>query len=151
MKKESTNNQYPFDKNLNSIVQEPGMGYSLKNYELIGSARSGILKETLSLLMKKLSFTMHDISNILHISERTLQRYRSEDRLSPDTSERALMLFNLYEKGVDIFGNPDNFTDWLRTPLSAFNNQCPIQLLDTSFGFQMIFDELTRIEHGIFA
>lgn len=94
---------------------------------------------------------MSEISGILHISERTLQRYHAEDRLSPDTSERALMLAKLYERGVAVFNDANNFTDWLRTPLPAFNHQPPIQLLDTSFGFQLIENELGRIEYGVFA
>jgi len=35
--------------------------------------------------------------------------------------------------------------------LPAFNYQPPISLLDTTFGFQLIQDELGKIAHGIFA
>lgn len=151
MEKEKRHTRYSNDEELTSFVKEPGGSYSLQPYDLIGISRSGILKKTLSLLAKRLSFTMNEISRILHISERTLQRYHAEDRLSPDISERALMLAKLYERGVETFHDAANFTDWLRTPLPAFNYQPPIQLLDTSFGFQLIEDELGRIEYGIFA
>lgn len=151
MKKETNYTTYSTDEELVSLVQEPGGSYSLQLNDLIGISRTGILKKTLSLLAKKLSFTMSELSRVLHVSERTLQRYHAEDRLSPDTSERALMLANLYEKGVEVFENAENFTDWLRTPLPAFNDQKPIQLLDTSFGFQLITDELGRIKYGVLA
>lgn len=151
MKKEVQNKSYPTDQELTSIILEPAGSYFFQPNDLISITRLGIFKRTLSLLAEKLSFTMNEISRVLHVSERTLHRYNAEDRLSPDISERALMLANLYERGVEVFKNADNFTDWLRTPLPAFNDQKPIQLLDTSFGFQLILDELGRIEHGVFA
>jgi uncharacterized protein (DUF2384 family) len=33
----------------------------------------------------------------------------------------------------------------------SFNSESPLSLLDTSAGFNMVFTELGRIEHGIFA
>ncbi len=151
MKKEAQNKSYSTDQELTSIILEPAGSYFFQPNDLISITRHGIFKRNLSLLAEKLSFTMNEISRVLHVSERTLQRYKDEDRLSSDISERTLMLTNLYERGVEVFENADNFTDWLRTPLPAFNNQKPIQLLDTSFGFQLILDELGRIEHGVFA
>lgn len=150
MKKEAQNKSYYTDQELTSVILEPAGSYFFQPNDLISITRQGIFKRNLSLLAEKLSFTMNEISRVLHVSERTLQRYHAEDRLSPDISERTLMLANLYERGVEVFENADNFTDWLRTPLPAFNNQKPIQLLDTSFGFQLILDELGRIEHGVF-
>ncbi|TAN13624.1 MAG: DUF2384 domain-containing protein [Chitinophagaceae bacterium] len=151
MKKEAQNKSYSTDQELTSIILEPAGSYFFQPNDLISITRHGIFKRNLSLLAEKLSFTMNEISRVLHVSERTLQRYKDEDRLSSDISERTLMLTNLYERGVEVFENADNFTDWLRTPLPAFNNQKPIQLLDTSFGFQLILDELGRIEYGVFA
>lgn len=151
MKKEDKNYTSTEDEDLNFILSEPAGAYARSFFDLIDISRKGIRKKTLSLLAQKLSFTMHEISRILHVSERTLQRYKSDERLSSDSSEKVLMLANIYERGLDVFGSMENFTDWLRTPLSAFNGQKPIELLDTSFGFQLIQDELVRIEHGIFA
>jgi putative toxin-antitoxin system antitoxin component (TIGR02293 family) len=134
-----------------SLLQEPAMPYPLQNFELIRLSRKGILKKNILQLAKKLSFTLQEIAGILHISERTLQRYNNEDTLASDTSERALLLAQLYDKGISVFGTADNFNDWLRTPLPAFQQEAPMQYLDTAFGFQLISDELGRIEHGIYA
>lgn len=150
MKKETHYNTEE-ESGLDWILSEPAVPYTLSSFELIGISRRGIFKETLMSLAQKLSFTMHEISKILHLSERTIQRYKSKDRLSSDSSERVLLLAGLYERGLDIFGSAQNFTDWLRTPLSAFDGQQPISLLDTSFGFRVVEDELVRIEHGVFA
>lgn len=134
-----------------SLVEEPSKAYSLQDFTLIRLSREGVLKKTLLLLAEKLALTMQEISPILHISERTLQRYKNEDVLTPDISERALLLVQLYRNGISVFGTAENFNDWLRTPLPALKRQAPIEYLDTAFGFQLISDELGRIQHGIFS
>lgn len=134
-----------------SLLKEPAQAYALQSFDLIRLARNGVLKKTLLQLADKLSFTLHELSKILHISERTLQRYGNEDKLATDTSERALLLAQLYSRGITLFETSENFNDWLRTPLPAFQQQAPIQFLDTAFGFQLVMDEIGRIEHGVFA
>src|SRR5699024_8167738 len=98
-----------------------------------------------------LAITLQELAKILHISERTLQRYKDKDTLSETSSERALMLAQLLQRGIEVRGSAENFQDWLRTPLPAFQQDPPLQYLDTSFGFQLVSDELGRIGHGVFA
>lgn len=133
------------------LVEEPGAVYYPQGFELINLSRAGILKKYLLELAAKFSLTMQELSRILHISERTLQRYHKEDKLATDASERALLLAQLFNKGISVFGSSQNFNDWLRTPLPAFQQQAPITFLDTAFGFALISDELGRIEYGVFA
>ncbi len=133
------------------FVAETSPTYGLLNFDLISLSRQGILKKYLLQLSKKLSFTMHELAKVLHISERTLQRYHPDDALSSEASERAILLAQLYHKGISVFETADNFNDWLRTPLPAFEQEAPIYFLDTSFGFQLVLEELGRIEHGVFA
>lgn len=124
-----------------------GRGY----FDFIQLSRDGIIKKALMNLSQQLSFSLSEIARILHISERTLQRYGDDEKLSADTSERAILLSQLYQHGTQVFGDLENFKEWMRTPLPAFNYQPPISLLDTTFGFQLIQDELGKIAHGIFA
>lgn len=149
MKKSADYTQEPKMQPL--LVKEPGGAYYPQSFDLIRLSRKGILKKYLLELAEKLSFSMNELAGILHVSERTLQRYHQEDTLASDTSERALLLAQLYRKGIDVFGSSENFNDWLRTPLPAFQQQAPLDFLDTAFGFQLISDELGRIEHGVFA
>jgi putative toxin-antitoxin system antitoxin component (TIGR02293 family) len=124
-----------------------GRGY----FDFIQLSRDGIIKKALMNLSQQLSFSLAEVARILHISERTLQRYGDDEKLSADTSERAILLSQLYQHGTQVFGDLENFKEWMRTPLPAFNYQPPISLLDTTFGFQLIQDELGKIAHGIFA
>lgn len=133
------------------LVEEPAGVYSIQNFDFIHLSREGIIKKFLLDLADKLSFTMQELASILHISERTLQRYSNNEKMSSDTSERALLLAQLYRRGINVLGSANNFKDWLKTPLPAFKQQTPLSFLDTAFGFSLISDELGRIEHGIFA
>ncbi len=143
----STSSSHPV-----SLVEEP-LAVSLPGnyFDYIRQSRHGVLKKTLIQIAEKLAFSLQELGGILHISERTLQRYRDEDTLATDASEKAVMLTQLYKRGSAVFGSAANFNDWMRTPLPAFRNEAPVRLLDTSFGFQLIFDELGRIEYGVFA
>jgi putative toxin-antitoxin system antitoxin component (TIGR02293 family) len=134
---------------IQSLIEEPDNVYPLQDFNLIRLSRQGVSKKTLLLFIEQFSLSM-EVFRILRIPERTLQWHKAEDVLAPDISERVLLLVQLYKKGVLVFDTPKNFNDWLHTPLLAFNRQAPIEYLDTIFGFQVISDELSRIQHGIF-
>lgn len=142
---------YNTDAVTSLVASEPMALYFQHPLDLIRISRKGVVKKALLQLANKLSMTMKELAAIIHISERTLQRYDDKDILAPDITERALLLSGLYQEGIKVFGNPDSFNDWLRTPLPAFEQKPPIEYLDTSFGFGLIMDELGRISHGIFA
>jgi putative toxin-antitoxin system antitoxin component (TIGR02293 family) len=136
----------------NQILSEPvSLYYSGNLSSLIEKARLGISKSFLLALSAKLSFSLSELSSIFHISERTLQRYSSKEKLSVEISEKALLLEELYKKGVEVFDTKEDFNQYLRTPNHALGPKAPISFLDTTFGLQFIYDELGRIEHGVFA
>lgn len=118
---------------------------------LIDKSRVGLSMSQINHLAKRYDMSLKELASILHLSERTLQRYAPSDMLSPESSERALRLQRLYERGAVVFGTLDNFTSWMNSQVLIFKNETPISFLDTIFGFELLEDELGRIEHGIFA
>lgn len=131
-----------------------GIGKSLKlsnDFDIIRLARTGFPKRVLLSLAQKISLTQQELSNILHISERTLQRYDDDATIKTEYAEKAVELARLYTRGQEVFGSMDKFKTWAKTPSLVFNGETPVSLLDTSAGFDMVFRELGRIEHGIFA
>lgn len=91
-------------------------------------------------------------SNFLDINIRTLQRYRKEKNhvFKQIQSEKIFELAEVISLGNEVFDSPDNFTLWLETPSIALGDNKPIDLLDTSYGKDIVISELNRIEHGIF-
>ncbi len=120
-------------------------------YDFIELSRNGINKRNLLFLAKKIGFDLKELVVILHISERTLQRYAPSKTLSPDVSERVIQLARLYCKGEEVFGDLEQFKKWMQYPSLALGMKQPKELLDTTFGFQLLNEELTKIEYGIFS
>lgn len=88
-------------------------------------------------------------TQFLGLSLKTLQRYVQESKpLSPREGEAVLKLEALYKKGVEIFGNRDEFNSWLKEPEYGLGWQVPLDLLSTSTGIDMVMEELIRIEFG---
>ncbi|MFI5135141.1 MAG: antitoxin Xre/MbcA/ParS toxin-binding domain-containing protein [Chitinophagales bacterium] len=119
---------------------------------LISTAREGILYSKFASLLQKSPFSLSDWTRFLHLSERTMQRLKSEKRaFDPVSSEKILELTMLYKLGNEIFGTKEKFTSWLNRKNAALGNVTPKELLDSSFGVDLVKDELHRIEHGVLA
>jgi putative toxin-antitoxin system antitoxin component (TIGR02293 family) len=120
------------------------------DFDLVKLARQGFPKKALLALAKKISLSIQELANILHISERTLQRYEDDVIIKTEYAEKAVELARLYTRGEEVFGSMDKFKLWMKAPSLIFNGEAPVTFLDTSAGFDMVFNELGRIEHGIF-
>lgn len=160
MSKDTSNNQlnepmmaYAAQPNLFATVlgMASGQFNFMGSHELLTISRQGLPKRGLMALAKKISLTIQEFSNIMHISERTLQRYDDDAIIKTEYAEKAVELARLYTRGEEVFGSLDKFKTWMKTPLLVFNGEAPVSLLDTSVGFDIVFKELGRIEHGIFA
>ena len=118
---------------------------------LINTAREGIPFTQFQNIAQSSPFTMTEWSNYLHVSERTMQRYKKEKRTF-DTlqSEKILHITLLYNTGTELFGSDEKFNKWLNTDNLVLHCK-PKDLLDSTFGIGMLRDELARIEHGILA
>ena len=119
--------------------------------DFIGMIRTGIPKQAMSFLMTNTAMSMLELAAIIHTSDRTLRRYKPEDKLSQEQSERMIEVAKLYSKGEAVFGSLPQFRQWMDTNLLPMGNKKPKEYLDTSMGINMLMDELGRIEHGIFA
>jgi len=114
--------------------------------------RGGIEFDKFQSMVSKYPFSMEEWSSFLHLSERTLQRYKKEDKnFDALQSEKILQISLLYQRGVEVFGEKENFDLWLDFPNIALGNIKPKELLDNAFGIALLEEELTRIEHGILA
>lgn len=91
------------------------------------------------------------LSAILHISVRTLQRYQPDQVLSAPLSERLLHLADVYAKGYEVFEDRTMFQRWMQEPIPALGYTVPLSLLPSLYGMDAIMEELGRIEHGILA
>jgi putative toxin-antitoxin system antitoxin component (TIGR02293 family) len=140
-------NQNVVNESIASYILAP----SSNTTNLINYARQGISMSFLLNLSEKLSLSLQEVGNILHVSLRTLQRYAPTKTLDTDASAKVLNLEALHRHGIEVFGDEGSFNNWLRSKVPSLGNQTPLSYLDTPFGFQLVDQTLGRIEHGIFA
>lgn len=121
-------------------------------FKLINATREGVDFEVLNEFSVTYPLNSTDWSRILNMSERTIQRYRRENKKFDSIhTERLLMIILLFKKGTEVFGSTENFLAWINSKSIALGGVKPINLLDNSFGINMVKDELIKIEHGILA
>lgn len=97
-------------------------------------------------------FNLVEWSGFLHLSERTMLRYKQEEKTFDSLqSEKIIEIAILQKKGTEVFGSTEKFNLWLHTENLALGKNIPKDLLDNTFGINLLKDELTRIEYGILA
>lgn len=121
------------------------------SFDLLQLARKGISKKSITQLAKQITLTLEEISAVLHISERTLQRYTPNTLVKTEHADRVIELARLYERGISVLGSTEAFNIWMRQPNRALNDEIPLQLLDTSIGFELVLQVLGRLDYGVFS
>jgi len=116
---------------------------------LISRSREGIKFSIFNKLVNGRPFTMKDWANYLHLSETTLQRYKKENIVfEPFKSEKIIQITLLQKKGGKAFGDKEKFNQWMETTIAALGGVKPKELIDSSYGVDLVNDELGRIEYG---
>ena len=80
-----------------------------------------------------------DLEHVSSVACRRSQVYGKE------TSERIYELAKLYSLGYEVFDSEENFKQWLISPSKSLGGREPFELLDSSFGFQVVQNEIVRI------
>lgn len=119
--------------------------------QVIELVRKGIPRSAFDVFSNKSSLSRSRISSIIHISDRSIQRRKKDQRLSVNSSEKLVELARLFALGEEVFENLDLFKKWIEAPSIALGGYKPIDMLDTSLGFDMVRAELLRIEHGVYS
>jgi putative toxin-antitoxin system antitoxin component (TIGR02293 family) len=137
---------YPTDDtSVSYIVSESAAAYGLINF-----IRGGLPFQFFLGLGERLPFSIREWARILHLSERSLQRYQKDQKaFDALQSERIIEITMLSNYGKSIFGSDRRWMQWLALPNLAMGGLAPQSLLDSSIGIQLIRDELGRLEHGI--
>ncbi|MCW9708829.1 MbcA/ParS/Xre antitoxin family protein [Fodinibius salsisoli] len=65
--------------------------------------------------------------------------------------EHQQQIGHLFNRGYEVFGSPENFNRWLKSPILALGKTTPLSHLDTEDGVQAVLDVLARIEHGVYS
>ncbi|GAA0876300.1 hypothetical protein GCM10009118_27100 [Wandonia haliotis] len=120
-------------------------GYKL---ELIDRIRNGVKKTDWKYLISYLGATEKEFANILPASISSMQK---KSVYGKETSERIYELARLFGLGYEVFDTKEDFKNWLMTPSRALGSKKPFDLLDSSFGFEMVENEIVRIQYNVYS
>ena len=100
----------------------------------------------------KAPFTQAEWASMLHVSERTLQRYaKNNSSFAYINAERALQIAHVVAEGKKTFGKVEMFYNWLKRKPNMLEGGLSLASLTTSHGIQMVLTQLGRIQYGILA
>lgn len=132
-------------------AEEPAVPYPAKNPRTLPSLKDFTYNE-FKKIASKAPLTQAEWAAILHISERTLQRYAKDNStFAAINAERALLIEKLIKEGNAVFGSAAQFYSWLKTNPYMLEGNLSFEMLTTTEGIQRVMTQLGRIQHGILA
>lgn len=108
-------------------------------------------KENFIALAKKFKFTEDQSARMMGMSLRTFRKKTLTADLTVLASEMVVRLSELYETGVDTFGDPQLFVVWLNSNSIVFGNIKPALLIESGLGVSLVRDQLINMQYGILA
>lgn len=140
----------PFDRIVGVLGGVSQVGQVVNSdIDLITITRRGLPKSVVYSICEVLAISMDRLSDLLHVSHRTLQRKADDDLLTVASTEQIFEIADVVSKGIEVFDTLDNFRSWLHSTPYIFNGQKPLDFLDTRFGIQYVKNIIGRIAHGI--
>lgn len=141
-----------YDKIMSVLGGSSNLNESItSDLDLITISRKGLPKSVIVTISGLLGISMEKMSDLIHISHRTIQRKKPSDLLNVYSTEQILEIAEVISRGVEVFNSIDVFTKWLHQEIRYLNYQKPLDYLDTSFGTKMVLDILGRVEHGVYS
>jgi len=117
-------------------IQAALADYSYKKFQKVG---------------EKAPFTLAEWANILHLSERTLQRYAKDNKnFEGIYVDRILQIEKLIDVGLEVFTDADALYTWLKKPKAVLGERITFESLYHSDGIYQILEQLGRIKHGVY-
>ena len=143
------NKKYNEEEEKPMMAEEPRAIYELKkNVPSLKNFTFNDFKK----IADKVDFTQKEWSDILHISERTLQRYAHDNGFfNTGVIDRILQINKVFERGKEVFGSYERFNLWLRDNPYMLEGRLSIHSLASFEGINLVLTQMGRIEHGIFA
>ena len=143
---------YP-DEEVDMMMEDNHLGFKTIPIRPLIEFQKKLKKRVVSHFQYAIGFNQQELSRVLHIDTRTIQRYKKDahSALPIEVSDRVVALASLLVKGLEVFEDKEAFYGWLNDPNEALEYQKPIVLLESTLGINQVMTELGRIEHGIFA
>lgn len=131
------------------VVQEPVVEY--KPYMPVVATINFTWKH-FEKICSQIAFTQKEWAQMLHLSERTLQRYAKDGRpFEGIYVDRILHIDELVQEGLKTFQSADALLQWLKATKTVMGQQFGFDALFYRQGIEALIHQIGRIRHGIVA
>lgn len=129
------------NKDIPSKASEPEVLYAVRQNKITSNYID---------VLKKLSGLKDELlSASLNLNIKTFRSYKLKSMpMKPYLQEHVFILLSLFKHGIDFFGTSNKFGEWLQKENYFFDNDMPINFLDTISGIRYTDDHLTAMEYG---
>ena len=101
-------------------------------------------------ITSQVAFTQKEWAAILHLSEKTLQRYAKDNKnFEGIYVDRILQMQELIETGLETFTSTEAFYRWLKRDKPMLGMVLRFSDLMTGQGIREHIDAMNRLQHGI--
>ena len=141
--------EYKTDDIKSAKVEEPLEEYGIQpHFQSVKDFTFNDFKKIAS----KVNFTQKEWSDILHVSDRTLQRYANDNgSFNTGVIDRIVQISKVLQRGREVFGSYEKFNLWLRENPYMLEGRLSLHSLASIEGINNVLTQLGRIEHGILA
>lgn len=141
--------KYRPPKNNLTKAEEPVQEYLQSKKTLVVADYS---YKKLKKIADKVPFTQAEWANMLHLSERTLQRYaKNNSSFEGIYTDRILLLQEMIDLGLETFTDAGAFYQWLKKDKPVMGQLLNFESLYSERGIQEIIDQISRIQYGVYA
>ena len=146
---QSKNSKLSKENDATSKVSEPYL--AMQSLNRMPAALADFPYSKFKKIADKVPFTQSEWASILHLSERTLQRYLKDNKSFEGIYvDRILQIEKLIDLGLDTFESADAFYRWLKKSKNVLGACISFESLYHSQGIQEVFNQLQRIQYGVY-
>lgn len=137
------------DKN---VVSEPSVAYQPMQAMPRMVQAQGFTYTRFLKISATVPFTLKNWANILHLSERTLQRYaQSNTTFEGIYVDRILHIEQLLQLGLQTFVNPNAFYEWLKKDKIVMGQVVNFESLYSTQGIQDTINQVGRTLYNVYS
>lgn len=147
MKKKTTPAKYRSKKDENVLNEPMPLYHSVKKLPAV----LDYPYRKFDKIARQIALTQKEWAAILHLSEKTLQRYAKDNKnFEGIYVDRILQMQELIETGLETFTSPEALYRWLKRDKPVLGELLTFESLKNSRGIQLIIDQMGRIQHGVY-
>lgn len=151
MKKSELKKQKPYKNEEEELPKLSEPSFTMQPIHRLPAALKDFPYSKFKKVADKVPFTQNEWANILHLSERTLQRYAKDNKSFEGIYvDRILHLDKLISEGLEAFSDTDTFYRWLKRKKNVLGSELSFESLYHTEGIQQVYDEIGRIQHGVY-